>query len=240
MNKIFDFIWSNKLNFIGIFFLVFTVSYLFLVAIDFLPESPAEAENEADKIVSEIKYYDDSNVGGTELDDNSFASNETELDIIEESAEDALSSGKMALPLMINIPKLDKNIKILNPNSRNIVDLDNALLDGVVRHPDSAALNQEGNVFILGHSSYLPRVFNKNFQAFNGIQDLVWGDKIEIFSDNQLFEYRVDKVYKAGAQDTTVPTAGAGHKLTLATCNSFGSVDDRWIVEAKRVAISSI
>jgi LPXTG-site transpeptidase (sortase) family protein len=83
-------------------------------------------------------------------------------------------------------------------------------------------------------------VFNKNFQAFNGIQGLAWGDKIEVFSGDQIFEYRVEKVYKANAQDATVPIAGAGYKLTLATCNSFGSVDDRWIVEAKRVSVKTI
>jgi sortase (surface protein transpeptidase) len=32
-----------------------------------------------------------------------------------------------------------------------------------------------------------------------------------------------------------VPMEGTGPRLTLATCNSFGSKDDRFIVEAKAI-----
>ena len=109
------------------------------------------------------------------------------------------------------------------------------MLSGAVRHPDSATLDQLGTVFILGHSSYLPSVRNKNFQAFNGIQDLKWGDTIKITATEGEYVYRVDKVYRAKAQDITVPIAGSVKRLVLATCNSFGSVNDRYIVEADLV-----
>jgi LPXTG-site transpeptidase (sortase) family protein len=138
------------------------------------------------------------------------------------------------------IKKFDRKITVLNPTSRSIPDLDAALLSGVVRHPDSADLAQDGNVFILGHSSYLPNVMNKSFQAFNGIQELQWGDVIELTANGYVMTYEVEKVYKARAQDVTVPIAGTGPRLTLATCNSFGSTDDRYIVEAKRVSIKAL
>jgi LPXTG-site transpeptidase (sortase) family protein len=99
---------------------------------------------------------------------------------------------------------------------------------------------QAGNVFILGHSSYLPTVLNKNFQAFNGIQDLAWGDKIEVTSEGYVLTYEVEKVYKAKAADVTIPVADTGARLTLATCNSFGSKDDRFIVEAKRIDVRAL
>jgi len=228
MNEIFDLIWAKKFKVIGTFFLVFTISYLFLVAIDLLPEEPDDTEIVETSGLADI-----------------VAEDSISLEVIDEDAErlgydNDQDSELTSFPIEIIIAKLDKNIKVLNPTSRNIADLDNALLEGVVRHPDSASLGQKGNVFILGHSSYLPNVFNKNFQAFNGIQELVWGDKIEVYSEDQLFEYRVDKVYKANALDTTVPIAGDGYRLILATCNSFGGVDDRWVVEAKRVAVSLI
>jgi LPXTG-site transpeptidase (sortase) family protein len=140
------------------------------------------------------------------------------------------------LPETLRIPKLDRVVTVLNPASRTIADLDAALLSGVVRHPDSAHLEQLGNVFILGHSSYLPVVRNKNFQAFNGIEQLDWGDTIFITADGVEYEYRVDRVYRARAQEVTVPIAGDEKQLTLATCNSFGSKDDRFIVEASQVA----
>jgi LPXTG-site transpeptidase (sortase) family protein len=141
------------------------------------------------------------------------------------------------LPTTLYIERLEKTITVLNPRSRTIADLDEALLSGVVRHPDSAHLMQDGNVFILGHSSYLPNVFNENFQAFNGIQNLKWGDTIEVSSGDKTFVYRVEKVFQARAQEVVVPIAGDERLLTLATCNSFGSTDDRYIVEARQVEV---
>ena len=140
-------------------------------------------------------------------------------------------------PLSITIPAIDKTVAVLNPTSRLVADLDAALLEGVVRHPDSATLEQNGTVFILGHSSYLPAVRNKNFQAFNGIQDLKWGDTITISSTDGDYVYRVDKVYRAKAGEVVVPIAGPKQRLYLATCNSFGSTDDRYIVEADLVEV---
>ena len=131
-------------------------------------------------------------------------------------------------------------MQVSNPPSRAIHDLDNALLNGAVRHPDSATLAQDGNVFILGHSSYLPNILNRNFQAFNGIQYLEWGDTIEVSSRNQVFVYKVDKVYKANASELVVPIAGDEKRLTIATCNSFGSTDDRFIVEATQVSVRAL
>jgi LPXTG-site transpeptidase (sortase) family protein len=86
----------------------------------------------------------------------------------------------------------------------------------------------------------LPVVINKNFQAFNGIQDLQWGDTIELYADGAVFEYEVERVYRARAQDVTVPIAGKEKRLTLATCNSFGSTDDRYIVEARQIQVRTL
>ncbi|MCB9810035.1 sortase [Candidatus Nomurabacteria bacterium] len=222
MNNIFEIIWAKKLAFLGTFFLVFTVSYIVLLAVDFLPEPPATEESVVEEESEPVEIVA-----------------ETPIEEIEE-VEVAVENMEPVFPVKINIEKIGKTIPVLNPSSRTIADLDAALLDGVVRHPDSATLTQEGNVFILGHSSYLPKVFNKNFQAFNGIQDLAWGDIIEVYSEDKIYEYRVEKVYRASAQDVTVPIAGNGYHLTLATCNSFGSVDDRYIVEAKQIDIKEL
>jgi LPXTG-site transpeptidase (sortase) family protein len=142
-------------------------------------------------------------------------------------------------PISIEIEALNRTITVLNPTSRNYNDLDAALLEGAVRHPDSATLEQSGTVFILAHSSYLPAVRNKNFQAFNGIQNLEWGDTINLTSKDGIYVYRVDKVYRANAQDVVVPIAGPTKRLFLATCNSFGSIDDRYIVEADLIEVKS-
>jgi len=218
MNSLFERIWEKKITFLVTFFIVFSATYLLLVIIDFLPEPKTE-----EVITAETGLAVEAEV--------SPADTKEEETIVEEVPVSAY-------PLTISIAKLDKEIKVLNPQSRSIADLDAALLDGVVRHPDSATLSQEGNVFILGHSSYLPTVLNRNFQAFNGIQNLEWGDTIELSSEDAVYTYRVEKVYRAKASEVTVPIADTGNMLTLATCNSFGSIDDRYIVEAKRVDVS--
>lgn len=215
--SLFDTISERKWAFLATFFLVFLVSYLVLVAIDFVPEKP-ETTEEATEVETES------------LEDTTAQDFELPVGSVDEPA----------LPQTLYIEKLDRRVPVLNPDTRTIAGLDEALLSGVVRHPDSATLGQDGNVFILGHSSYLPNVINKNFQAFNGIEKLQWGDTIELISDSYVLTYEVEKVYKAKAAEVTVPIAGTGPRLTLATCNSFGSTDDRFIVEAKQVNVRQL
>ena len=129
---------------------------------------------------------------------------------------------------------------IQNPKGRAVAELDKALLTGAVRHPDSADFKNTGNMFLFGHSSYLPHVFNKNFQAFNDIQKLVWGDIIRVQSSDTEYRYRVNNVYKTKAGDAEVTLDHARAKLTLVTCNSFGSKDERFVVEAELFETKSI
>jgi LPXTG-site transpeptidase (sortase) family protein len=199
---------NEKIAFLAVFFVCVLITYAVLFAIDFIPEPKAEATTVTT---------------GEEIGE---VSEEAEAVVVPEEKE--LSP----LPLKIIIDRLDKKIAVHNPESRDVAILDAALLKGVVRHPDSADLVSEGNIFILGHSSYLPNVLNKNFQAFNGIQDLVWGDTIKLQSADAEYVYRVQKVYKAKAADVVVPFTPGKAMLTLATCNSFGSKDDRFVVEA--------
>lgn len=220
---------QRKVRFITTFFFVFLTIYIFLSVIDFLPEAPEEqitAETATELTEAEREQMSD----GT---DALQTVSESPLNIeVLEIKQAVTEVAAQDMPVSMYIEKLDRTVDVLNPVSRTIADLDTALLDGVVRHPDSAAPNQDGNVFILGHSSYLPSVFNPNFQAFNGIQNLEWGDTITLTSEGTVYTYRVEKVYKARASDVTVPIANTGQMLTIATCNSFGSTDDRYIVEA--------
>ncbi len=207
---------SSKIEDKVVFFFVsmgiITITLGFLTLIDFLPEKPRVESTSAL-----------SNVDFARPNENTLL-----------STKEATSSE--ALPLKIIFDSLDKKeITVLNPTSNTIASLDEALLSGVVRHPDSADFVHTGTIFILGHSSYLPVVHNKNFQAFNGIQKLVWGDTIRLQSKDMEYVYRVDKVYEAKASNAEVPLQYDTAKLVLATCNSFGTKDDRYIVEASLI-----
>jgi LPXTG-site transpeptidase (sortase) family protein len=207
-DKLYSEVKAYKVPFLMVFFAVVFFTYLVLVIIDFIPE-PVTAVT-----------------GGETIKEEELLEPE-KIEVVEEE-----TASSEPYPIKIIFDSLDKEVKVLNPESENIAELDNALLSGAVRHPASADLSTKGNVFILGHSSYLPNVLNKNFQAFNGIQDLVWGDTIRLQTSDSEYVYRVQKVYKAKASEVFVPETPGKAQLTLATCNSFGSKDDRFMVEA--------
>lgn len=209
--------------FLGVFFVAITITFSILYVIDFLPEPPTESEATASSVAIAASEED---VAAVELDP-------------EPETEEVVFTGD-AKPNRIIIDALDKTIPVLNPTSRTIEDLDEALLSGVVRHPDSADFSADGNMFILGHSSYLPNVLNRNFQAFNGLQDLTWGDRIRVQSADTEYIYRVERVYQAKASEVVVPHTPGEAQLTLATCNSFGSIDDRYMVEAVLIDTKSL
>lgn len=203
--------------FLGVFFVVMVIGYGILYFVDFVPETPEEDANAS--LVEEEPTY------------------EEPLPIVEEEPEPIIVNDSNLLPLAITIERLNRTVTVLNPTSRSVADLDAALLKGVIRHPDSANLNdQNGNILILGHSSYLANVFNKNFQAFNGIQNLTWGDTIRVKSGDTEYTYQVDKVYKEKATTVSVAVWATKPKLTLVTCNTFGAKEDRFIVEASLVS----
>lgn len=209
----------RRVPFLIVFFLVTLISYGILYAIDFIPE-PVKA----------IEADNASAIGKPQIEEK----------VIEEKEIVAEVTTQASVPLTIIFDTLDREVQVLNPESRDVASLDRALLSGVVRHPDSADFKNVGNIFILGHSSYLPNVTNKNFQAFNGIQKLTWGDTIRLQSSDTEYTYRVEKVYKTMASEAVVPATPGKAKLTLATCNSFGSKDDRFIVEASLVGSKKI
>ena len=138
-------------------------------------------------------------------------------------------------PVRVEIEKVGINVTIKNPTSTNVAVLDEALLTGAVRYPTSAKLGEEGNTILFGHSSYLPIVNNEAFKAFNAIQNLEKGDRITVYSDTTAYVYSVTQVTAADAEEDAIPLTKTGYTLTLATCDSFGSRSDRFIVVADLV-----
>lgn len=147
------------------------------------------------------------------------------------------ASEKTVLPVQIYIKDLDRKIKVDNPQSTKISDLNAGLKKAVLRYPGTATLNESGrNMLIFGHSSHLPidKVFNKMYRAFNGIEKLKRGSKIYIYGDDgKTYVYSVYKVSRKSANNDVVYIATKEKKLTLITCDNFGAKEDRWVVEAR-------
>ena len=217
LEHIIDTIMANKITFLVAFFCIFTVSYGVLYALDIYPEPITSSATSTAPVAT------------TTISKPAVATTTPKKEIVSDIGSDTL-------PQTLLIPALSRTVPVLNPSSNSVVALDSALLKGVIRHPDSATFADEGTMFILGHSSYLPTVHNRNFQALNGIQNLKWGDVITVNSKNTAYTYKVEKSFKVKASGFTVPVAGKGKTLTLVTCNSFGSTEDRYVVEATLVS----
>ncbi|MBU6490646.1 sortase [Patescibacteria group bacterium] len=144
------------------------------------------------------------------------------------------------LPTKISIPAIQLSAAIANPDTTNVEALDALLLSGAVRYPTSARLGETGNVVLFGHSSYLPIVGNQAYKTFNGIQKLVAGDIVTVYSPTTAYTYRVRTVAKESANDAAIPLSVAGRVLTLSTCDSFGAKTDRFVVVADFVESHSI
>lgn len=138
------------------------------------------------------------------------------------------------LPVRIVVESVGIDVTVVNPESDAIPALDEALKLGAVRHPESGKLGERGsNVFIFGHSSGLPIVYNQNYKAFNGLANVAVGDQITVYAEDGTHTYTVDSVRLTTADEAFISFRKShASKLTLSTCNSFGAAQERYVVEA--------
>ena len=198
-------IYLRKWAFLGLFVFVFIFSTIVLAQLDFLPSSVSAKEGE-----------------------NIFSATNQMAAI----SLNALSPMLPELPTKIVIPKINLSATIANPTTTDTATLDEALLKGAVRYPTSARLGEEGNVVLFGHSSYLPIVGDEAYKTFDGIQKLVAGDSITVYSSDLAYLYKVRSVTKESATDSAIPLSVTGKVLTLSTCDSFSATTDRFVVVA--------
>jgi LPXTG-site transpeptidase (sortase) family protein len=202
---------SRPLKFIALWLLVFVVSFFILSFFGLVPEP------KTDVVV-------DKNQNG----------DERSIDI-----EKKLSTITPSLPKRIIIDEIGVNVEINNPRSRKIDVLDNSLLSGAVRYPTSGLLGEKTNMLLFGHNSSLPVVRNTNFKAFNKLDKLKQGDNVSVFSSTHEFVYKVSSVEEAGAEDALVVFESDKREITLSTCNTFGDLNDRFVVKAELVDVIS-
>ena len=150
------------------------------------------------------------------------------------AAAAAAKPKRIIYPVRISIPSVSINLPVQNPSTTDVDALDALLVRGPARYASSATLGLSGTVVIFAHSSHLPIVHNKMYQAFNNIPNAKAGDLVTIVgSDGIDYLYRVDSVEKASTNDgTKIPLAGSGEKLTLVTCDTLTGKSARYILTA--------
>ncbi len=138
----------------------------------------------------------------------------------------------------IIIPKIGKNIPLVDIMSTNTFDFDHMenifmqeLEKGVVRYPGSALPGEQGNSFIFGHSSNYPWLKGSYNDIFALLDDLEFGDQIIVYYNQKKFVYVVKekKVVKPG--DVKVLDRDPAQKeLSLMTCWPVGTTLKRMLV----------
>lgn len=191
---------------------VFMILTLTLLAIDFYPE-PGTSKSRTEVLTS---------------------SGEDTAPDVEETPVYVATEKESPVRIVINSIGVDTSIT--SPESTDVNVLDRALQSGAVRYPGSGLLGEAANMLVFGHSSYLPVVHNKAYQAFNELGKVLPGEHITVYSDVYRYEYEVQNVRMAKAEDIAVTFETKVPTLTLATCNTFGAKEDRWVVTATLIS----
>ncbi len=144
-------------------------------------------------------------------------------------------TGEYTRPDKIVISKLGVDSKVIQPNTFNVAELDVYLNNGPVHYPGSGSV-ESGNIFIFGHSAdFFTGVQNSALKVFNNFSKLVSGDVIEIVAGGQSYFYGITKVSLVNQNEALIRFDSSTRKLTLSTCNTFGSRAERWVVEAELI-----
>lgn len=150
-------------------------------------------------------------------------------DVAESDESDVIGT----IPERIVIDKINVDASISSPEETTIDALDSALQEGVVHYPGSGGIGGQRQMFLFGHSSRLPSVQNQAYRSFNGLEELSAGDEITVMVDGEEKTYSVTSVEVVDKDEKLVSfTAGSG-KLTLSTCTTFGTRENRVVVEAE-------
>lgn len=149
----------------------------------------------------------------------------------------ATPATQIAFPTHLTISSVGIDLPVQNPKTTDVDALDALLQRGPARYSASAKLGEQGNVVIFAHSSHLPIVHNKMYQAFNNVPNAKMGDTVAIHgSDGKEYIYSVESVVRADVNDgVSIPLTEGGAKLTLVTCDTLTGKSARYILTASFV-----
>ncbi len=174
------------------------------------------------------------------------------LELETKSSEKTLKIPELELELApsdnrIIIPRINQNIPIVRVSSENLInrdwkalenDMQEALKNGVVHYPGTSLPGKTGNTVITGHSSYFPWDPGRFKDVFAVLDQLVLGDRIVVYYDQDKFTYEVKDIDIVLPSDIEVLKQTVDEKLTLITCTPVGTNLKRLIISAEPIAIN--
>lgn len=110
------------------------------------------------------------------------------------------------------------------------------LRTGVIQINGTSLPGEVGNIFISGHSSYLPFVKGDYKEIFATLPNVKLGDRIYIIRGGTLYTYQVDNIFETKPSNIEVMKQTNDSILTLSTCVPIGTASRRFIVQSKQIA----
>lgn len=142
------------------------------------------------------------------------------------------------------IPKIDKNIPIIESDPQKLVGADwqsiqdtfqEDLKNGVIHYPGTAKPGETGNVFITGHSSYYPWNSGRYKTVFARLNKLEVGDDVVVYYNQQKYHYVVREKKEVKSDDVSVLAQGGEKLITIMTCSPVGTNIKRLVVVGELV-----
>lgn len=141
----------------------------------------------------------------------------------------------------IIIPKLGKNIPLVDVEHQNNFDFDHMenifmqeLEKGVIRYPGTALPGENGNAFIFGHSSNYPWVKGAYNEVFALLDNLENGDQIIVYYNQKKYTYVINTKKIVRPTDVkAISHDDTKKELSLMTCWPVGTTLKRMIVSAE-------
>ncbi len=144
----------------------------------------------------------------------------------------------------IVIPKIGKNVPIVEVPDRNLIkqdwkalehDIQEGLLEGVVHYPGTATPGSKGNFFITGHSSFYAWTKSKYKDVFALLPEVGVGDRVTVYYDQRKYTYEIVSETTVSPSDTTPLKATADNRITIMTCVPVGTDLNRLILVGKLI-----
>lgn len=171
---------------------------------------------------------------------STFKMAEPELKVVTEvkqpESQVAGSDSKKYEPNMVYIESLGISVPLQYAKEANEKSYQEALLNGVGHHPDTAMPGELGNVYIFGHSSDYRWSKGKYKTIFATLPKIKIGAEI-VVTDNlgNAYKYKVTQSLRVEATDIQWLSQEGYQKklLTLQTSYPVGTAKARWVVRAE-------
>lgn len=155
------------------------------------------------------------------------------LPIIKEKAEESPLSGLLDNYLII--PKINVKAPIIWNSETDEQSMLKNLQKGVAHYKGTSLPDENGNVFITGHSSYYLWDKGKYKTVFALLPKLEKGDQITLSYKNQVYIYQVFEKIEVRPKDTWVLAQTPEPILSLMTCVPIGTNLRRLIIKASLI-----